>query len=1060
MADKKISDLTALTGANVADTDLLPIVDTSATETKKITFGEFKTALDTATGFVRITGDTMTGDLSFGNNNKATFGDKAGGDLQIYHDSSHSYIKEVGTGDLLIYGTNLHLRDASGYDFINCTDTGTGGTVTLFNLGSAKLATTATGIDVTGTAEAHKVEIGDGSAGGTSEILFSDNVSARGKILYDHSSNPETMVFQTTGTTAISINNTQDVSIPNGNLDVTGTVVADGLTVDSSSAVIRSATGTASPTATTFNISTTSSGSDWATTSPWGRLAFYSGDGSGGGGKPHVVLDATASNAIGASSSFSVSTTSESANTLTQRLNIANDGDISFYEDTGTTAKLTWSAGTESLRFDSATLQAINGTDPFLSGNAYYDGSNWKYATSTDATNYYQTDRQHIWRNAASGTAGNNITWSESMRIDSSGNVGIGTSSPSGNLEIATSASDTGVDLVLDGNKTSNGGIGSIIFNNNGDSVGMIRSNRASANDAADMLFYTQATGGSNTERMRIDSSGIDVTGTVTADGLTATDAQIGYTGTSIPNGSNNQGLFIPTYNIGLAGNYSSINWPTTSASPSTSAWWMFGRSGSENTTQLKIRRNNGADVTAYVVAATGTDAAKIIDNHQWYTNGSERLRIDSSGNVGIGTSSPSEKLHVQGDGADILLTDAAGGQTAKLGATGSNNGLLELNNSAHTGTVFLSSSGDSYLNGGNVGIGTSSPARLIDLKVSANTDGGRIRLRSATAIDTYPTIGSVEFYSDDNSGSSSGIVGSIDVEGLGTWNGASNNAAMTFNLIQGLAGTTSPIEAARIDSSGNLLVGTTSNSVYNDVSGTGIALNAGEIQIAGTGTTLYANRQGSDGTIIDLRKDGAPVGSIGTFGGDLTLGTGTTQLRFNDGLDIIIPSTGAAARDATIGLGSSTNRFKDLYLSGGVVFNVAGGTGTSTSGTLDDYEEGTWTGTLTGSTSAPSTAITATGTYTKIGRSVTAVIAFSNKDSTGVSGNIVVTGLPFTAAAGGLGAGWNGRSNTGTGTTNGVMSFIASNNDLVLLNGLGASITWVSAGTGTYAGYSITYEV
>ncbi len=90
----------------------------------------------------------------------------------------------------------------------------------------------------------------------------------------------------------------------------------------------------------------------------------------------------------------------------------------------------------------------------------------------------------------------------------SGSNVGIGTTSPSGNLEIATSASDTGVDFVLDGNKTSNGGVGSIIFNNNGDSVGMIRSNRASANDAAGMLFYTQATGGSNTERMRIDSSG------------------------------------------------------------------------------------------------------------------------------------------------------------------------------------------------------------------------------------------------------------------------------------------------------------------------------------------------------------------------------------------------------------------------------------------------------------------------------------------------------------------------------------------------------------------------
>ena len=63
MADKKISELTNITGANLADGDELVVVDTSASETKAITFGEFKTALDTSTGFVRITGDTMTGDL-------------------------------------------------------------------------------------------------------------------------------------------------------------------------------------------------------------------------------------------------------------------------------------------------------------------------------------------------------------------------------------------------------------------------------------------------------------------------------------------------------------------------------------------------------------------------------------------------------------------------------------------------------------------------------------------------------------------------------------------------------------------------------------------------------------------------------------------------------------------------------------------------------------------------------------------------------------------------------------------------------------------------------------
>jgi uncharacterized protein YaiE (UPF0345 family) len=150
MADKRISDLTALTGANVADTDLLPIVDTSATETKKITFGEFKTALDTSTGFVRITGDTMTGDLSFGDNNKAIFG--AGDDLEIYHDGSNSIIKDGGTGDLQIRAANFKLNNAE-YT-TTMLEAYVGGAVSLWYDNAAKLATTATGIDVTGTVAA------------------------------------------------------------------------------------------------------------------------------------------------------------------------------------------------------------------------------------------------------------------------------------------------------------------------------------------------------------------------------------------------------------------------------------------------------------------------------------------------------------------------------------------------------------------------------------------------------------------------------------------------------------------------------------------------------------------------------------------------------------------------------------------------------------------------------------------------------------------------------------------------------------------------------------------
>jgi hypothetical protein len=154
------------------------------------------------------------------------------------------------------------------------------------------------------------------------------------------------------------------------------------------------------------------------------------------------------------------------------------------------------------------------------------------------------------------------------------------------------------------------------------------------------------STGGLLTDSANLTFSGsaLAVTGT-----LSATDAQIGYTGVNVPNGSNNQGLYIPTYNIGLAGAYSSINWPTTSASPSTSAWWIFGRAGSDNVTQLKIRRNTGVDVSAYIVNASGTDAAKIVDNHQWYTSGSQAMTLNASGNLGIGVTSPACILDISG---------------------------------------------------------------------------------------------------------------------------------------------------------------------------------------------------------------------------------------------------------------------------------------------------------------------------------------------------------------------------------------------------------------------------
>ena len=80
-----------------------------------------------------------------------------------------------------------------------------------------------------------------------------------------------------------------------------------------------------------------------------------------------------------------------------------------------------------------------------------------------------------------------------------------------------------------------------------------------------------------------------------------------------------------------------------------------------------------------------------------------------------------------------------------------------------------------------------------------------------------------------------------------------------------------------------------------------------------------------------------------------------------------------------------------------GIDFSATSGTGTSE--LFDDYEEGTWTAGLGAVTTNPTTPITATGTYTKIGRKVTVSFTLSG-DTTGASGTTLVTGLPYAIGA------------------------------------------------------------
>jgi hypothetical protein len=213
---------------------------------------------------------TTTGDMSFGDDDKAIFG--AGSDLQIYHDGSHSVIKEAGTGNLQFYAdTRYQFFNADGSasyaQFIG--DGGAGTEYVQLRYGNSPvLATTATGIDVTGNAtfpDNGKAIFGAGSDlqiyhdgsnslisdKGTGELRLSGSSAIR--ILGD---NGETSaVFNENGsasfrydgatvlaTTATGIDVTG--TITSDGLDVTGTITSDGLTVDGDVTIAQSAGGT------------------------------------------------------------------------------------------------------------------------------------------------------------------------------------------------------------------------------------------------------------------------------------------------------------------------------------------------------------------------------------------------------------------------------------------------------------------------------------------------------------------------------------------------------------------------------------------------------------------------------------------------------------------------------------------------------------------------------------------------------------------------------------------------------------------------------------------------
>ena len=423
----------------------------------------------------------------------------------------------------------------------------------------------------------------------------------------------------------------------------------------------------------------------------------------------------------------------------------------------------------------------------------------------------------------------------ERLRIDSSGNVGIGTASPQENLHILSSSGSSRIRMT-----SADGSDNMIVFGDTSDqATGAIKFDHS---DNSLALF-----GFNNSERMRIDSSGNVGIGT------TSPTHRLHVVG----DGSNNLPLKYFRGGSGVSGYLYSDGGGSG----------IVGSDGDLNNTGL------------YFVNDTSIDLR---------VNGSRRLLINSSGNVGISTTSPRSLLDL-GTGTDAsTVSNTAADYQLGLHAAQSTGGDIGRNiafisqsvgtvtaainsvdegGSDQTGLAFLTGNNSSIAErvridqSGNVGIGTTSPAELLHLQSTA----GNTKLRLTQSGSTTDAVNGAIHFGNSTDGQLCEIRGYTSGSNnsgylqFRTTNSGSDVTAMTINTAGSVGiGTASPTSVLHVDKglSGAPLV------TFHQLNGSSGADAGLEVETSSTGT--YIQRWINSGT-EHARITGAGLMGIGT---------------------------------------------------------------------------------------------------------------------------------------------------------------------------------------------------